>query len=102
MTASDAKISMLNNSVKCFVYGLLGLLPVIGLFFAFAALTFSFKARTQETKFWNAARPYRIWGMIFAGIGIAFCFITVVTVCFNIIHSIYGSGGGIYNMSGDE
>ena len=36
--AADAKIKMLKSSMQCFVFGLLGLLPVIGLPFALAAL----------------------------------------------------------------
>ena len=33
-TDPDAKIQMLNSSMRCFVFGLLGLIPVIGLPFA--------------------------------------------------------------------
>ena len=37
-TEAEAKIRMLKNSLRCFVCGLLGLLPVIGLPFAITAL----------------------------------------------------------------
>jgi len=33
-----AKIAILKDSMRCFIYGLLGFLPVIGLPFAIAAL----------------------------------------------------------------
>jgi hypothetical protein len=38
MNAAAAKIQMLKSSMQCFAFGLLGLLPVIGLPFAIAAL----------------------------------------------------------------
>jgi hypothetical protein len=64
-----AKIQMLKSSMKCFVFGLLGLIPVIGLPFALAALWISGRVRIKEKLFWNAARPYRIWGVVCAGVG---------------------------------
>jgi hypothetical protein len=64
-----AKIRMLNNSLRCLACGLLGLLPVIGLPFALAALWISGRVRASEKKFWNAARPYRIWGIVCAALG---------------------------------
>ena len=66
---ADAKIQMLKNSLRCFVYGLLGLLPVIGLPFALAALWISGRVRVKEKQMWNAARPYRIWGAVCAAFG---------------------------------
>ena len=68
-TDADAKIQMLKNSLRCFVYGLLGLLPVIGLPFALAALWISGRVRGKEKQMWNAARPYRIWGVVCAAFG---------------------------------
>jgi hypothetical protein len=71
-TDADAKIQMLKNSLRCFVYGLLGLLPVIGLPFALAALWISGRVRVKEKQLWNAARPYRIWGAVCAIVGTIF------------------------------
>ena len=68
-TDADAKIQMLKNSLRCFVYGLLGMLPVIGLPFALAALWISGRVRAKEKQLWNAARPYRIWGVVCAAFG---------------------------------
>ncbi len=69
MNAAVAKIQMLNGSMRCFVFGMLGLLPVIGFPFALAALWISGQARVKEKQFWNAARPYRIWGVACAAVG---------------------------------
>jgi len=69
---TEAKIKMLKNSLRCFVCGLLGLLPVIGLPFAIAALWISGRVRAREKLFWNAAQPYRIWGVVCAAVGTIF------------------------------
>ena len=45
------------------------LLPIIGLPFALAALWISGRVRLKEKIFWNAAKPYRIWGVVCAAIG---------------------------------
>jgi hypothetical protein len=63
---------MLKSSLRCSVYGLLGLLPVIGLPFAIATLWISGRVRAREKLFWNAARPYRIWGVVCAAGGTIF------------------------------
>ncbi|MGA2180162.1 MAG: hypothetical protein ABSH15_11345 [Verrucomicrobiota bacterium] len=69
---TDAKIQMLQSSVRCFVCGLLGLLPVIGLPFAIAALWISGRVRVKEKQMWNAAQSYRTWGVVCAAGGTVF------------------------------
>ena len=64
-----AKIRMMKASIRCLIFGLLGLLPIIGLPFALAALWISGRVRTKEKLFWNAAKPYRIWGVVCAAVG---------------------------------
>jgi hypothetical protein len=66
------KIEMLNGSLSCFKFGLLGLLPVIGLPFALATLRISGQVRLREKQFWNPARPYRVWGVVCAALGTIF------------------------------
>ena len=70
--AAEAKIKMLNSSMRCFVFGMLGLIPLIGLPFALAALWISGCVRAKEKQLWNAARPYRIWGVVCAAGGTIF------------------------------
>ena len=69
---AEAKIRMLNGSLRCFVFGLLGLIPVVGLPFALAALWIAGRVRVSEKKLWNAAGPYRIWGVVCAAGGTIF------------------------------
>jgi hypothetical protein len=65
----EMKIKVLKSSIRCLVLGLLGLIPVIGLPFALAALWVWGQVREQEKKFWNAAKPFRVWGVIIAAFG---------------------------------
>ena len=65
----ETKLKMLQGSLRCLVFGLLGLLPVLGLPFAFAALWISGRVRVAERQMWNAARPCRIWGVVCAAAG---------------------------------
>jgi hypothetical protein len=70
--AIEAKIRMLKCSLHCYVCGLLGLLPVIGLPFAIAALVMSGNVRAGQKKYWNAGRPCWIWGLVCAIVGPVF------------------------------
>jgi hypothetical protein len=78
----EVKIRMLENSLHCFVCGLLGLLPVIGLPFAFAALVLSGQVRAGQQKYWNAARPYWIWGVVSAMAGTIFWSVILIIIIY--------------------
>src|ERR1700744_1475894 len=89
-----AKIAMLTDSARCLTFGLVSLLPFFGLpfilwalsmanqvlgmlaFFSLAGLPFAVLAlwiggrvRVQEKRYWNAAKSFRIWGVMCAGAG---------------------------------
>ena len=77
-----AKIKMMQGSLRCLILGALGLLPIIGLPFALAALWVAGKVRVQEKRFWNPARNYRIWGVACAALGAVVWFvIDTLIVC---------------------
>lgn len=67
-TAAAMKVKMLRDSMRCFVCGMLSLIPAVGLIFAIAALGISGSVRAKEKQFWNAARPYRIVGTLCAAL----------------------------------
>ena len=69
MNNAAAKIQMMKLSIRCFVDGLLGLIPIIGLPFALVALWFSGRVRQHEKRFWNPAKPYHVGGMICGAVG---------------------------------
>jgi hypothetical protein len=92
-----AKIMMLNGSMRCFVFGLLALIPAFGLPFAIGSLWLSGRIRAKEKLFWNAARPYRISGVVCAALGTIFWFIIVVLIAYNAAnHGSSGSERGDY------
>ena len=80
------KIQMLKSSLRCFVFGLLGLIPVLGLPFAFAALWLSGRVRVQEKLFWNAARPFRVWGMVIAAVSLVLWFLIAALIVNSATH----------------
>jgi len=84
-TAAEVKIRMLQSSLRCFVFGLLGLLPVIGTPFAIAALWISGRVRVKEKQLWNAARPYRIWGIVCAAGGTIFWGFTLTIIIYQAV-----------------
>ena len=99
MTSADAKIKMLKGSLRCFVYGLLSLIPLFGLPFAIGALWISGRVRVAERNFWNAARPYRICGVVCAATGTIFWFCILSLIIYNAVFNSnglgnYGYGGG--------
>jgi len=69
LSIPEMKIRMLRSSIRCFGLGLLGLIPIIGLPFALAALWVGGQVREKERKLWNAAKPFRVWGVIIAAFG---------------------------------
>lgn len=100
-TDASAKIKMLNSSMRCFVFGLLGLIPLIGLPFALAALWISGCVRVKEKQFWNAARPYRIWGVVCAAGGTIFWGFILMLIIYSAVSNSNGSGNHGYGGGGD-
>ena len=91
------KLKMMKASVRCLVYGLLGLLPAIGLPFALAALWISGRIRVQEKQLWNAAKPYRLAGATCAALGAIGWFLLFALICAHAIATSSGhSNGGYY------
>ena len=100
-TDASAKIKMLNSSMRCFVFGLLGLIPLIGLPFALAALWVSGCVRVKEKQLWNAARPYRIWGAVCAAAGTIFWGFILMLIIYSAVSNSNGSGNHGYGGGGD-
>ena len=64
-----AKIKMMKGSIRCLIFGLLALVPAIGLPFGLAALWLSGQVRLNEKLYWNPAKPHRLCGMVCGAIG---------------------------------
>jgi hypothetical protein len=83
------KIQMMRASLRCLVFGILSLLPFIGVAFALAAGWSSARARAKEKYFWNPAKPQRVFGVICAIFG-ALIWTGVDTVCIvNLCNNYY-------------
>lgn len=67
--ASADKIKMMKASLRCLALGGFGLLPLIGVPFALAALYNSYSARRLERQFWNPAKAQRVMGLVCASMG---------------------------------
>jgi hypothetical protein len=88
MTNAETKIQMLKGSMRCFACGLVSLIPLFGFPFAIAALWISGRVRVAERNFWNAARPYRVWGGICAALSMgfwSFVLILIIARALNVI-----------------
>ena len=70
MNEIESKIKMMEGSFQCFAFGLLGLLPIIGIPFGIVALLLSGRVLAGQRRFWNPARPYWLCGIICAWFGL--------------------------------
>ncbi|MGO8763597.1 MAG: hypothetical protein ACLQSR_00495 [Limisphaerales bacterium] len=86
MTNGAAKIKMINASLRCFTFGLLSLLPFIGIPFGVLALVESGKVRVAEKQLWNPARPYMMIGGTIAGLSVIFWFMTGILIIFRLMN----------------
>ena len=62
MQASTERILVMEQSLRCFVFGLLGLIPGFGAAFGALSVIVFFKARLRAADQWNPARVYLNWG----------------------------------------
>ena len=69
------KVLVIERSLRCFTLGLFGILPVLGLPFAIAALSNYFHVQRIVGTQWNPAKTYLTWGLATALSGL---FLTVV------------------------
>ena len=70
MNPPEERIRLMEWSLQCFVFGLLSLLPGIGLAFGCISLSLFARVQRREDGSWNPAAPYLSWGSTLAGIGI--------------------------------
>jgi hypothetical protein len=63
------KIRVIEQSLASFVFGLLSLIPLLGLPFAVLAVVRQLNAWSQAGQEWNPAKPYLLWGFGLAWLG---------------------------------
>jgi hypothetical protein len=84
-----AKVEMIEQSLKCFTMGLLGLLPLIGLPMAVQALFLYIKVKRSPCSDWNPAHRYHFWGGICVHLGLL-VFVLSTWAAFTIVKDIVG------------
>jgi hypothetical protein len=77
-TPPRVKIEMIEGSRRCFMLGLLSLLPVIGLPLAIMALGQYRRVKQLRGNQWNPAHRYLHWGNICAGIAVLLLALEIV------------------------
>ena len=78
------RIQIIERSIRCFVFGLLGLLPGIGLPFAVGALAYYRDVKGGQNSAWNPARSYLLWGIICAIAGLLLTLGLTLVIAFSV------------------
>ena len=63
---SITKVEMIERSLRCFFFGVLGFLPFIGLPMSIIASRDYRRVTAAQGALWNPAGPYLLWGGICA------------------------------------
>ena len=71
--AELSNIEIMEMSLKCFRFGMLGVLPFFGLPLAARSLSYYSRVWRAQSGLWNPARDYWRWGGYFALFGLIFC-----------------------------
>jgi uncharacterized membrane protein len=72
------KIELIESSMRAFLFGLLGIVPFLGIPFALVAVVNSAHIRRRAATQWNPAHRYLFWGMVCARIGITLTLILTI------------------------
>jgi hypothetical protein len=81
------RIQVLNGSLRCFVLGWFGLVPLLGLPFGVWALVVFWKTRRQAAGYRNPARAYLRSGLGLAIAGLLFSVVTTMTINLALYHA---------------
>ena len=63
------KVRVIQQSLRCFVFGCLSLIPLLGLPFAILAVVRHLDTWSQGDREWNPAKAYLVWGFGLAWLG---------------------------------
>ena len=64
------RIETINGSLRCFVFGLLSLVPLLGIPLGVLALLHFRRVAVENGSGWNPARIYLWWGFVLGGMGL--------------------------------
>jgi hypothetical protein len=81
------KVSVIERSLRAFVYSLIGLVPVLGLPLAVQAFTLSLRVQTETAGEWNPARFYVRWAIALSIFSLLFTFLAFFAVLLVVLFS---------------
>jgi hypothetical protein len=84
---------MIERSLSCFAWGLLGLIPVLGIPMAIRSIQQHWHVSRDCKGLWNPAHRYLLWGIVCARVGGTFSVIIATTI------AIVVYVGGVGNQS---
>jgi len=82
------KIEMIERSMRCFVLGLIGLLPVIGIPMAVMSMFHYQRVKQGQGAMWNPAQRYLFWGGLCARVGLLPALILAVLLAVSVCLSL--------------
>ncbi|MHB8523165.1 MAG: hypothetical protein ACYDH9_20765 [Limisphaerales bacterium] len=84
------KVRVIERSLRCFVLGLAGLVPVIGLPFSVMAIVEFGHVKQQPNSAWNPAARYLSAGLTLATLGLLATLILVLAIIAVILQGAFG------------
>jgi hypothetical protein len=75
-----SKIEMIEHSLRCFKFGLIGLLPIVGIPLAVLSTVEYLRVRRGRGEMWNPAQRYFFWGGVCSRMSLALYLVIPVVV----------------------
>lgn len=82
------RIEIINRSLRCFVFGLLGLVPVLGIPASAVSFVQYWQVARRLDGNWNPAETYLAWGLALAIAGLGFSVVSCVAVGLAIVNAM--------------
>jgi hypothetical protein len=76
------KVLMITSSIRCLRYGVLSLLPVVGIPFLILAFSNFHRARKESDGAWNPAQRHLVGGCILACVGAQVLLVTLGLIAY--------------------
>jgi hypothetical protein len=74
------RIEIIEGSLRCFAYGLISLLPVIGIPMAIVSTLYYTRVKRGRGEMWNPADRYLFWGGVCARMSFALFLLVPVVI----------------------
>jgi hypothetical protein len=85
------KVLMIERSLSCFVWGLFGLIPALGIPMAIHAMQQHWRVKRDCRGLWNPAGRYLLWGIVCARVGGVFSVIIATTIAIVLYVGSFGA-----------